>query len=258
MDLVKQAREAAKANAAPPSREKQMAAERQAALGRHEADLRRHQGRVAGARAGLVVGSAGTVAMGAATLGSMGSPGQAAFFGVLTAASAAFGMRSRSKAKSLEAQAPVPVLPPPPPARLRSGARGADQADRVANALIHLYDLVPNVAHLYPQAGQELWRAISAVEPLLRGQVERLASLDRIEWEMPDSRAGQAAVDAGVVVSGRLRAGADALEELIAASARLLAAPDIGDGVPSTLAPAILSLEAFAHGLNAANDANLR
>lgn len=258
MDLVKQARDAAKANASPPSRERQMAAEHRAALVRHEADLRRHQGRIAGARAGLVVGGAGTVAMGAATLGSVGTPGQAAFFGVLTAASAAFGMRERSKVKALEAQPPVPVLPPLPPARMRPGARGADEADRVANALMHLYDLVPSVARLYPQAGQELWRAISDVEPLLRGQVERLTSLDRIEWEMPGSRAAQAAVEAGVVVTGRLRAGADALEELIAASARLLAAPDIGDGVPNTLAPAILSLEAFAHGLHAANQANLR
>jgi hypothetical protein len=258
MDLVKQARDAAKNNAAAPSRERQMAAQHQAALVRHEADLRRHQGRIAGARAGLVVGGTGAVAMGAATLGSVGSPGQAAFFGVLTAASAAFGMRERAKVKALEAQPPVPVLPPLPPARMRPGARGADEADRMANALMHLYDLVPNVARLYPQAGQELWRAVSDVEPLLRGQVERLASLDRIEWEMPGSRAAQAAVEAGVVVTGRLRAGADALEELIAASARLLAAPDIGDGVPNTLAPAILSLEAFAHGLNAANEANLR
>ena len=257
MDLVKQAREAAKANAAAPSRERQMAAEHRAALVRHETALRQHHGRVAGAKAGLVVGGAGTLAMGAATIGSVGSPGQAALFGVLAAASAALGLRSRASVKLLESHPPVPVLPPLPPARMRPGARGADQADRVANALMHLYDLVPNVARLYPQAGQELWRAVSDVEPLLRGQVERLASLDRIEWEMPGSRAAQAAVEAGAVVTGRLRAGADALEELIAASARLLAAPDIGDGVPDALAPAILSLEAFAHGLDAANRANL-
>ena len=142
-----------------------------------------------------------------------------------------------------------PQLPPLPPARLRPGARGADQADRVADALLHLYDLVPNVGRLYPQAGQELWRAVSDVEPLLRGQVERLASLDRIEWEMPGSRAAEAAVAAGRGSPVACRAGADALEELIAAAARMLAAPDIGDGVPDALAPAIDSLDAFAHGL---------
>ena len=109
----------------------------------------------------------------------------------------------------------------------------------MANALLHLYDLVPNVGRLYPQAGQELWRAVSDVEPLLRGQVERLASLDRIEWEMPGSRAADAAIAAGTEIAGRLRAGADALEDLIAAAARMLAAPDIGEGVPDALAPAI-------------------
>ncbi len=257
IDLVRQAREASKASSRPPSRERQIAEAHRAALVRYEAEVRRHQGQVAGLKAGAVVGGAGTVAMGAATVGSLGSPGQMVLFGALAAASAAFGFRSRPRAKQLQAHPPVPALPPLPPARLRPGARGADQADRVANALLHLYDLVPNVGRLYPQAGQELWRAVSDVEPLLRGQVERLASLDRIEWEMPGSRAAEAAIEAGAEITGRLRAGADALEELIAAAARMLAAPDIGDGVPDALAPAIDSLEAFAHGLNAANAARL-
>jgi hypothetical protein len=255
MDLVKQAREAAMASAAPSSRERQMEAAHRAALLRHEAEVRRHHGRVAGARAGAVVGGAGTAALGLASVGSIGSPGQALFLGGLAAASATLGLRSRSRARQLEGHPPVPRLPPLPPARMRPGARGADQADRVANALLHLYDLVPNVGRLYPDAGRELWRSIAEVEPLLRGQVERLASLDRIEWEMPGSRAAQAAVQAGVVVSGRLRQGADALEELIAAAVRMLAAPDLGGGVPDVLSPAIMSLEAFAHGLHAANAA---
>jgi hypothetical protein len=258
MDLVKQAREVAKANSAPASRERQMAAEHRAALVRHEAELRKHQGRVAGLKAGMVAGGAGTAALGLAAIGSTANGiVDTVLLGGLAAGSAALGWRARRSARALEQRPPVPVLPPLPPARLRPGARGADQADRVANALMHLYDLVPNVGRLYPQAGQELWRAVSDVEPLLRGQVERLASLDRIEWEMPGSRAAQAAVEAGAEITGRLRAGADALEELIAAAVRMLAAPDIGDGVPDTLAPAITSLEAFTHGLNAVNAARL-
>jgi hypothetical protein len=258
MSLVRQAREAARANAAPASRERQMAEAHRAALVRHEMDLRRHQGRIAGLKAGVVASGAGTVVMGAATVGSVGSPGQMAFFGVLSAASAALGLNARRREKELVSHPPVPVLPPLPPARLRPGARGTEEVDRVANALVHLYDLVPSVGRLYPQAGQELWRAVTDVEPLLRGQVERLASLDRIEWEMPGSRAARAAIEAGDEIVKRLRAGADALEELIAASARMLAAPDIGDAVPDALAPAIMSLEAFAHGLGAASAANLR
>lgn len=253
MDLIRQAREAARTNAATP-RERQLAEAHRAALVRHESEVRRHQGRVAGARAGMVMGGAGTVALGAAAAGSMGGAGvvDAVLLGGMAAVSALFGIRSRSRVKELEAHPPVPVLPPLPPARLRRGARGCEQSDRVADALMHLYDLVPNVGRLYPQAGQELWRAVSDVEPLLRGQVERLASLDRIEWEMPGSRAAEAAVAAAVEITSRLREGADALEELIASSARLLAAPDIGDGVPDTLAPAITSLEAFTHGLHVA------
>jgi hypothetical protein len=257
IDLVRQAREAARANVAQPSRERQLAEAHRAALARHQAEVRQHQGRIAGMRAGVVVGSAGTVAMGAATVGSAGSPASMTFFGALAAASAALGLRARHRAKDLQEHPPVPALPPLPPARLRPGARGADQADRVAHALMHLYDLVPNIGRLHPQAGQELWRAVSEVEPLLRGQVERLASLDRIEWEMPGSRAAQAAIEAGEEVTARLHSGADALEELIAAAARMLAAPDIGGAVPDALAPAITSLEAFTHGLNAVSAARL-
>ena len=257
MDLVRQAREAAKSNSVPASRDRQMAEAHRAALVRYEGQVRQHQGRIAGAKAGALAGGAGTAVLGLSTVASAGSPGQMLFLGGLTAGTAALGWRARRRAKSLEAHPPVPQLPPLPPARLRPGARGADQTDRVANALLHLYDLVPNVGRLYPQAGQELWRAVSDVEPLLRGQVERLASLDRIEWEMPGSRAAEAAIAAGTEITSRVRAGADALEDLIAAAARMLAAPDIGDGVPDALAPAIDSLDAFAHGLHAANAARL-
>jgi hypothetical protein len=262
MDLVKQAREAARQNAVQPSRERQMAAEHRAALLRHEAAVRRHQGRIAGAKAGVVAGTAGAGIFGVTTLaevfGTSSSAAGALLAGGLAAGSGWVGWRARRRGRDLQAHPPIPVLPPLPPARLRHGARGAAEADRVANALIHLYDLIPGVGRLYPQAGEELWRAVSDVEPLLRGQVDRLASLDRIEWEMPGSTAARAAVEAGGVVTARLRAGADALEELTAASVRMLGAPDIGDPVPDTLAPAITSLAAFTHGLHAASAANLR
>jgi hypothetical protein len=259
MDLVRQAREAARSAGTPASRERQMAEAHRAALVQHEVEVRRHQGRVAATKAGVVAGGGGTVVLGVASASAAagGSPTQTVLLAGLAAGSAALGLRARRRGKELHDHPPVPRIPPLPPARLRPGARGAEEADRVANALLHLYDLVPNVGRLYPQAGQELWRAVSDVEPLLRGQVERLASLDRIEIEMPGSRAAEAAVAAGREITGRLRGGADALEELIAAAARMLAAPDIGEGVPDALAPAIMSLDAFAHGLNAADAARL-
>ncbi len=259
MDLVRQARAAAKSGTTPADRDRQMAEAHRAALVRYEADLRRYQGRVSSYRAGTIAGGAGSAVLGVATVSAAGTgaPVEMVLLGGLAVGSGLVGWRSRRRARDLEAHPPVPRLPPLPPARLRPGARGGDQADRVANALLHLYDLVPNVGRLFPEAGRELWRAVSDVEPLLRGQVERLASLDRIEWEMPDSRAAEAAIAAGTDITGRLRGGADALEDLLAAAARMLAAPDIGDGVPDALAPAIDSLDAFAHGLDAASAARL-
>ena len=145
MDLVRQAREAAKSNSVPASRDRQMAEAHRAALVRYEGQVRQHQGRVAGAKAGVVAGGAGTAVLGLSTLASAGSPGQMLFLGGLTAGTAALGWRARRRAKDLEAHPPVPQLPPLPPARLRPGARGADPPTRVANAVLHLYDLVPNV-----------------------------------------------------------------------------------------------------------------
>ena len=259
IDLVRQARAANRAHSRPATRERQMAAEHQAALVRYKSAVRAHQGRINGAKAGALVGGAGTVALGLAAVGSTGGGVlDSIALALLAAGSATVGWRARRRAAALAAHPPVPALPPLPPARLRPGARGADQADRVANALLHVYDLVPSVGRLYPQAGQELWRAVNGVEPALRGQVERLASLDGIEAQMPGSRAAEAAVEAGGIVTARLRAGADALEDLLAAAARMLAAPDVGDGVPDALAPAIDSLDAFAYGLHAADAARLR
>ncbi len=236
-----------------------MAEARRAAIAAHEARLRQHRGRIAASRAGMVAGGAGTAVLGVASVSAAGggTPLEAVLLGGLAAASAAMGWRSGRRATVLRTHPPVPQLPPPPPVRLRPGARGAEQADRVANALLNLYDLVPNVGRLHPDAGRELWRTVSDVDPLLRGQVDRLASLDRIEHDMPGSRAAEAAVAAGAEVTRRLRTGADALEELIAAAARMLAAPDIGDGVTDVLAPAINSLQAFTHGLNVANSTRL-
>ncbi len=236
-----------------------MAEARRAAIAAHEARLRQHRGRIMASRVGMVTGGAGSAVLAAGSVSAAGGGTSlfAVMLGGLALGSAALGWRSGRRARSLEAHPPVPQLPPLPPVRLPPGARGAEQADRVANALLNLYDLVPNVGRLYPQAGQELWRAVSEVDPLLRGQVDRLASLHRIEHDMPGSRAAEAAVAAGVEVTGRLRTGADALEELVVAAARMLAAPDLGDGVADVLSPAITSLQAFTHGLNVASGARI-
>ena len=99
MDLVKQAREVAKANSAPATRERQMAAEHRAALVRHEAELRKHQGRIAGARAGMVAGGAGTAALSLAAIGSTsGGVLDTVLLGGLAVGSAALGWRAQRRA----------------------------------------------------------------------------------------------------------------------------------------------------------------
>lgn len=256
MDLMRQVRSAAEAAGQPNSRERRLESQRRAALLRYEAQLRHHRSRIAGWKAGALAAAGGTVAFGL-TATQASNAVELAAVGGLAAGSAAVGLRSRRRARELAAHPPVPQIPPPPPARLRPSAQGAGQVDRVAQVLMNLYDLVPAVGRLYPAAGQELWRTVSEVEPLLRGQVERLDSLDRLRTEMPGSRAAEAAASAATEIVGRVRAGADALEDLLAAAASLLAAPDIGDAVPDTLAPAILSLQAYAYGLGAANAAGL-
>ena len=74
MDLVRQAREAAKANAAP-SREKQMAAEHRAALVRYDAEVRQYKGRLTGAKLGTFAGAAGAGLMGIAAIQAAAPPG---------------------------------------------------------------------------------------------------------------------------------------------------------------------------------------
>ncbi len=233
-----------------------MEAERQQAVVRHESELRHHRGRIAGWRA-TMMGSAGVTAfLGLATV-QASAPLDAVVLGGMTAGGAALSFRARRRARNLSANPPIPNLPPPPPLRLRPGARGAAEADRVAGALLSIYDLGPNITRLYQPAGEELWRAVSDVEPLLRGQVERLASLDRLTFELPGSRAAEAALAASNEIVVRVRSGAAALEELLAASIGLLGAPDIGDAVGDALGPAILSLQAYAHGLGVASASQL-
>ncbi|MGV1004412.1 MAG: hypothetical protein ACOYEV_06500 [Candidatus Nanopelagicales bacterium] len=230
------------------ARERQMITDHQLAKSRYEVQVR--QNRLRAGTNKVAAFAAGS--LGALTALSIPMDGLVAgdfLLGGVAAGLGALAFRSARRSRALQAHPPVPALPPLPPARLRSGARGAKSAEHIRLNLLHLYEVIPQIAALYPQAGQELARVVNDVEPLLRGQVERLASLDRIEWDMPGSIPARAAAQGAQEVAARLDSGAAALEGLIAAAAHMLAAPDLVDGASEVLLPAIDSLQAYTHGL---------
>lgn len=251
MELFRSARSAAVAQADPvAAREQAMVVAHQGALSRREVALRKHSWRLSALKARMLGAGAASGGLALIAVADGFNPLGDLVLAGLAAGGAAVAVRSSRKAKDIAAHPPVVAIPPLPPARLRPGARGAAQADRVRIALLHIYDVVPPVMTLHPQAGDELARAVADVEPLLRGQVERLAALDRIECDMPGSAPAWAAAQGAEEISARLDAGANALEGLITAAAQLLAAPDLVDGVDEVLLPAIDSLQAFSYGLH--------
>lgn len=253
IELFRSGREIAAGQLDPvAARERQMVEEHRMARSRYEVEVRRHAFRQASAK----LAAGGSAALSA--LLALGIPAD----GLATADVASGGMavglgwaayRFLRRSKELAKSPPVLALPPLPPARLRVGARGAQSAESVRVALLHLYDLIPKIARLHAEAGAELARAVSEAEPLLRGQVERLAALDRIEWDMPGSTPARAAAEGATLVAARLDNGAKALQELVAAAVHLLAAPDLVDGTAEILLPAIDSLQAYTYGLRQAS-----
>lgn len=133
--------------------------------------------------------------------------------------------------------------PPPPP--------GAMRLLRVQD---NLRQLIPAVEYLHPSAGLELRRAVDQAAPLLDQQSRRLAVLDALRASMAGTGAGVAAETAAREVEARLARGVDAYEALLAASATLLGAPDLGRSADAVLLPAIEGMHAYSAGLTAASD----
>ena len=109
--------------------------------------------------------------------------------------------------------------------------------------------LIPAVEHLHPSAGLELRKAVEQAAPLLDQQARRLAVLDSLRASMDGTAAGAAAESAAREVEQRLGRGVDAYEALLAASATLLGAPDLGRSADAVLLPAIEGMHAYSAGL---------
>jgi len=147
--------------------------------------------------------------------------------------------------------APVLALAPPPPLPL--GARGAAEVTRLASVRLKLNDVANAVSRLHPDAATELRRADREAAGPLNTLAERLALLHQIAKDLPGSAAAQASAESAQVVAGRLADGCQRYEELLAAAARLLAAPDQTRSTEEVLGPAVASMVAYAHGLQQAS-----
>ncbi|MBM3688088.1 MAG: hypothetical protein FJW80_00245 [Actinobacteria bacterium] len=199
-----------------------------------------------------VAGVAGTI--GAIDVIAEAATSQTAVYGpswmwIGTAVVGAVVAITSKRARSSLPPEPRPAVPPPPPAPVPSSAIGASEAQRLNALRLQLAQVITTMQQLHPGAADELRRADAEAAPPLHGLVDRLAVLDRIRREMSGTQAEAAATVASVDVRDRLAAGCGTYERLLAASATMLAAPDIARSTDEVLGPALQAMTAYTHGL---------
>lgn len=146
----------------------------------------------------------------------------------------------------LEPVAPAPALP--------NGRVGAVEISRLTSVRVQVMNVAPALDRLYPGAGDELRRADNEAAGPLTALAERLVVLDQLLRELPGTSAARSAATSSELVRRRLDDGCDTYDELLAAAARLLAAPDITRSTSDILGPAVSAMVAYAHGLQRAAD----
>lgn len=219
-------------------------------VARYDRRARRLQTQVTAGTA--VAGVAGTI--GAIDVLAEAATSQAAVYGPswLWISTALVGgvvaVASRRARRSLPAR-PRDDVPPPPPPELPDDAIGAVESRRLAALRAQTSAMVPALYRLHPGAAEEIHRADLEAAPALNAQIERLAVLHRIRVEMPGTVAETSATAAAGEVRARLTTGCETYERLLAASATMLAAPDIARSTDDILGPALDGLASYTHGL---------
>ena len=244
----------------PSAQARALQAEQQRLVGEQQRALRRHQRRqrrldneVTGGIA--VTGIAGT--LGVLDIVVESTTASAGVFGPawLWVALAAGGGITAAVARRQRAQLPpaprVDALPLTSVA-IPSDAIGAEQAQRLTSLRLQLAQVIPALDRLHPGAAADVRRADLEAAPQLHALVDRLVVLHGIRAEMTGTQAEAAATTAAVEVRERLATGCETYEQLIAASATMLAAPDVARGTDEVLAPALEGLAAYTHGLKRA------
>ena len=228
-------------------------AEQQKALRRHQRKQRRLNNEVTGGVA--VAGVAGTLGVLdiviESTTAAAGVYGPAWIWVVLAGGGAVTALSARRRRAQLP-PAPRVDVSPLPTITVPPDAIGAEQAQRLTSLRMQLAQVIPAIERLHPDAASELRRADHEAAPQLHALVDRLVILHGIRREMVGTEAEEAATSAAVEVRERLTTGCTTYERIIAASATMLAAPDVARGTEEVLTPALQGLAAYTHGLQRA------
>jgi hypothetical protein len=225
--------------------------QRQAIIATHQQRLASHERRLHRMRSRQIAWTA--AATGSSAMGVVGAvtPQPSLLWFSAAGVSGLFAFLTREKRQTLQAPA-MPELPPMPVEPLPAGTPGAEEVARWARAAQRWDDLLPLVDGMHPDAGQQLRRALSEVDPALRVLVERLGTLHRTAAQMPGTAAATSAHHASREVAARLREGVEAYEGLVAAAAELIAAPDLNRSVVDVVGPAVLEVQSYTSGLRSA------
>jgi hypothetical protein len=161
--------------------------------------------------------------------------------------------RARLKLRKVgPAPAQLALVGPPP--SIPRGAIGAAEVNRFTSVRVQIVSIAPSLDRLYPGSGDELRRADNEAAGPLTALAERLVVLDQLQRELPGTSAATQAEQSAAIVRQRLADGCATYDELLAAAARLLAAPDMTRSTAEVLTPAVDAMLAYAHGLQKAAD----
>lgn len=234
--------------------------QRELVLQQRQMIVAQHQNRVAGferrkqrMRSRETIYTAGAAGAGIMGVIGMGTPQPSLLWFSAAGVSGLFAYLTREKRQNL-APPPMPALPEMPVEALPAGTPGSDEVARWSRAAHRWDEMLPLVDQMHPDAGTQLRRALTEVDPALRSLVERLGTLYRTSREMPGTQAAAAAHRASVDVAAQLRDGVEAYEGLVAAAAELIAAPDLNRSVAEVVGPAVLDVQAYTSGLRRAAD----
>jgi hypothetical protein len=185
--------------------------------------------------------------------GGAGAPAPAWLWLGITGVAALVAARAGRRKKTLlpPEDVPIPELPPVPLAR---GSIGAHEVSHLIRVRIQIAQVSTTIERLHPGAGRELRQADAEASPALQALAERLRVLDQLRRDLPGSAAAVSATTAANAVRARLQDGCRTYDDLLAAAATLLAAPDTSRSTTTILGPAIDAMIAYAHGLERAAD----